>query len=199
MTTTYAVPDSAIRELESFVDRIQANPGQMVDTASFPKRVDTKAILNHLPEGMTEDDFVGVIKLAMLTECATDIYADAITSRARQAGAGWLAKFNEEIWKPDEYMHSEPFKLILLGLDFSEAELDRKIDEVQHGTFVHNGGDTPVNVSTFGMVQEYLTDHFHGLIANTLKPSLPEAARMAFEVKRRETLHMVWYLSLIHI
>ena len=171
----------------------------MVDTASFPKRVETRKILDHLPEGMSEDDFVGVIKLAMLTECATDIYADAITSRAKIAGADWLATFNEEIWKPDEYMHAEPFKLILLGLDFSEAELDRKIDEVQHGTFIHNGGDTPVNVSTFGMVQEYLTDHFHGLIADTLKPTLPEAAHMTYEVKRRETLHMVWYRTMTSI
>jgi hypothetical protein len=199
VTTTYAVPPSAIKELEGLVSRIQANPGRMVDTASFPERVDTRAILNDLPEGMSEDDFVGVIKLAMLTECATDIYAGAITSRARDAGAGWLATFNEDVWKPDEYMHAEPFKLILLGLGFNESELDQRIHEVQNGTFVHNGGDTPVNVTTFGMVQEYLTDHFHGLIADTLKPKLPEAAHMTYEVKRRETLHMVWYRNMTAI
>jgi hypothetical protein len=199
MTTTYAVPERAINELNALVARIEANPGRMVDTASFPERVDTRGILNDLPEGMSEDDFVGVIKLAMLTECATDIYADAITSRAREAGAGWLAKFNEDIWKPDEYMHAEPFKLILLGLGFNESDLDRRIAEVQNGTFVHNGGNTPVNVSTFGMVQEYLTDHFHGLIADTLKPKLPEAAHMTYEVKRRETLHMVWYRTMTAI
>jgi hypothetical protein len=199
VTTTYAVPPSAVKELEGLVDRIQAEPGRMVDVASFPDRVDTRNILSDLPEGMSEDDFVGIIKLAMLTECATDTYADAITSRAKDAGAGWLYRFNEDIWKPDEYMHAEPFKLMLLGLGFNESDLDRRIREVQQGSFVHNGGDTPVNVTTFGMVQEYLTDHFHGLIATMLKKKLPEAAHMAFEVKRRETLHMVWYRTMTAI
>ena len=199
MTTQYAVPDRAIAELEGLVDRIQAAPGRMVDVMSFPEKLDTRNVLSTLPEGMSEEDFVGIINLAMLTECATDTYANAITERAKEAGAGWLYRFNEDVWKPDEYMHAEPFKLVLMGLGFNEAELDKRIDQVQNETFTHTGGDTPVNVTTFGMVQEYLTDHFHGLIGNLLKKTLPEAANMAFEVKRRETLHMVWYRTMTAI
>jgi hypothetical protein len=199
VTTTYAVPDSAITELEGLVDRIQQSPGRMVDVGSFPARLDTRNVLASLPEGMSEEDFVGIINLAMLTECATDTYAHEISSRARESCAGWLYRFNEDVWKPDEYMHAEPFKLILMGLGFDEGELDRRIEQVQGETFTHTGGDTPVHVTTFGMVQEYLTDHFHGLIGKLLKTSLPEAAYMAFEVKRRETLHMVWYRTMTSI
>jgi hypothetical protein len=43
------------------------------------------------------------------------------------------------------------------------------------------------------MVQEYLTDHWHGLIAKLLKPAAPKLAAMTFHIKQRETLHMVWY------
>ena len=199
MSVAYAVTAGAVAELESLVDRIQAAPGRMVDPSSFPASLDTSKVLSTLPEGMSEEDFVGIINLAMLTECATDTYANEIGSRAKQAGAGWLYRFNEDVWKPDEYMHAEPFKLILLGLGYNESELDARIAQVQGETFVHTGGDTPVNVSTFGMVQEYLTDHFHGLIARLLKTSLPDAAGMAFQVKQRETLHMVWYRTMTSI
>ncbi len=58
---------------------------------------------------------------------------------------------------------------------------------------MHYGGDTPVHVTTFGMVQEYLTDNWHGLIANLLRQASPQAAYMATRIKRRETLHTAWY------
>jgi hypothetical protein len=43
------------------------------------------------------------------------------------------------------------------------------------------------------MVQEYLTDNWHGLIASLLKEASPQAAYMATRIKRRETLHTAWY------
>jgi hypothetical protein len=129
----------------------------------------------------------------MLTECATDIYVREISSRAREFKASWLERFNENVWKPDEYLHAEPFKRILLALGHSEAELDREIEETQAREFEHVGGDSPVHVTTFGMVQEYLTDHWHGLISRLLRPSMPAAAAMTARIKQRETLHMLWY------
>jgi hypothetical protein len=80
-----------------------------------------------------------------------------------------------------------------MGLGFDEAELDREMAETQEREFEHKGGDTPVHVTTFGMIQEYLTDHYHGLISNLLKPALPQAARMTNRIKQRETLHTIWY------
>jgi hypothetical protein len=78
-------------------------------------------------------------------------------------------------------------------MGFSEAEIDRDVDEARERQYEHGGGDTPVHVSTFGMVQEYLTDHWHGLIARILKPAAPGAAFATNQIKRRETLHTIWY------
>lgn len=194
--TRYKLAPDAKRRLDSLVDRIEAAPGSLCDPREFEElaaRMDLRGVLSSLPEGMSEDDLVGVLKLAMLTECATELYADAISIRARRFDAAWLARFNERVWTPDELTHAEPFRLILLGLGFSEEELDREIRETQDRQFEHLGGDTPVHVSTFGMIQEYLTDHWHGMIARLLRRSSPAAAYMANRIKKRETLHTIWY------
>ena len=49
------------------------------------------------------------------------------------------------------------------------------------------------------MIEEYLTDSYHGLIAGMLRKSAPEAAHMVFCVKRRETLHAAWYRDMTAI
>jgi len=43
------------------------------------------------------------------------------------------------------------------------------------------------------MIQEYLTDNWHGLVAQLLRRTVPNAARLANRVKQRETLHTLWY------
>ena len=49
------------------------------------------------------------------------------------------------------------------------------------------------------MIQECLTDSWHGLIGNLLAKRAPEAAHMVRRVKRRETLHAVWYRDMTAI
>ncbi len=196
----YSLPAETTAMLERMVDRIEADPGKVIDPIVYDEEIeDVGLCLKTLPDELTEEDFSGILKLAMLTECATDLYAAAISERGRQYGAPWLVRFNERVWVPDEYMHAEPFKLALLSLGYSEEELNREIKETQAGTFVHVGGDTPANVCTFGMVQEFLTDHYHGLIAKLLKPAAPRLAKMTFHIKQRETLHMVWYRDMAAI
>jgi hypothetical protein len=189
----YSIPEDTYRRLEAMVDCIEADPGRTLTPDEFDVDIDTSKLLASLPDGLSEDDFVGILKLAMLTECATDTYVHEISSRAREFKASWLERFNENVWKPDEYMHAEPFKRILLALGFSEADLDREIEETQAREFEHVGGDSPIHVTTFGMVQEYLTDHWHGLISRLLRPAMPAAAAMTARIKQRETLHMLWY------
>jgi hypothetical protein len=192
-TGCYLIPEPASTQLELMVQRIEANPGKFVDPAEYECEQDIGLVLSTLPPELSQDDFAGILKLAMLTECATDSYAAEISRRGAMFEADWLVRFNERVWVPDEYTHAAPFKGILLAMGFSEDELDREIREAQERPFVHAGGQTPVQVTTFGMVQEYLTDHWHGLIARLLKPGAPDAARMIFHVKQRETLHMAWY------
>ena len=184
----YSISDSSKGKLDGLVDRIEADQGDLINLREFEERqqsLDVRQVIRTLPEGLDEDDLAGILHLALLTECATDIYVNEISSRARDFNSTWLERFNENVWKPDEYMHAEPFKRVLLALGCSEAELDREIEETQAREFEHVGGDSPIHVTTFGMVQEYLTDHWHGLISRLLRPSMPEAAAMTARIKQR--------------
>ena len=195
-TANYRLTTQAAQALESLVDTIEATPGDLIRPHEFDgcaAVLDLKAVVSDLPPGITETDFVGIMRLALLTECATESYADVISSIGRDCGAGWLSRFTDNVWAPDELTHYTPYRLMLLNMGFSEEELDRDIRDVQEKLYAHSGGRTPVHITTYGMVQEYLTDNYHGLIARMLKKSAPEAAAMVFRIKRRETLHTAWY------
>ncbi len=195
-TTEYTLPAEAHAKLDALVDSIEHRPGDMIDVREFDElqsRLDVRRVVATLPEGLSEDDFIGILKLALLTECATETYGDAFAVRAKQFDAPWLGRFNERVWVPDELTHHTPYKYILMSMGVSEEELDREIRHTQQIDYIHKGGDTPAHVTTFGIVQEYLTDNWHGLVANMLRTASPEAAYMATRIKRRETLHTVWY------
>jgi hypothetical protein len=192
----YRISQDATSDLEALVSRIEAAPGDLIDVRDFAARqeaMDVTRLLETLPAGLSLEDLTGILHLALLTECATDSYAAAIRERAQRFDAEWLARFVDRVWVPDELTHHAPYKHMLLHFGFSEDEIDRQVAETQEREFVHYGGDTPVHVTTFGMVQEYLTDNWHGLIAKLLRVAEPQAAYMAQRVKRRETLHTAWY------
>jgi hypothetical protein len=194
--STYSLPATAAPKLEAMVDQIVARPGQMIDLKAMervPEQLDVKAVIDTLPEAITEEDFVKMLRLAMLTEAGTDSYAAVFQEGADKFNATWLARFNEKVWVPDEYTHALPYYMMLRSIGFTEEELDRQIKDLQARVYTHCCGISPVELTTFGTVQEYLTDNWHGLLATLLKPAAPEAAHFANLVKRRETLHTVWY------
>jgi len=199
---TYRINSATKKTLDDFVDAIEADPGDLISPHEFNdcgSAMDLKAVMTELPAGVSEDDFIGILRLALLTECATESYANLISAIGRDCDASWLSRFTERVWAPDEITHHTPYRYMLLSLGFSEEELDRDIAEVQAKPYMHTGGYSPVEITTFGMVQEYLTDNYHGLIAAALKKGAPEAASMVYRVKRRETLHMAWYRDMTAI
>ncbi len=156
LTTTYAVPVPAVQRLDTLVAAIARNPGRMVDPvelAALQQRVDIRPAFAALPASLSDDDFVGVLKLALLTECATDSYAAVIEDRAARYDAGRLGRFTRDVWVPDERMHHAPYRAMLLRSGFTERELDAEIAETQARTYVHHSGDTPIHITAFGMVQ----------------------------------------------
>ena len=182
--------------LEALVDRIEANPGKLISPGALEAKecdVDIVQLTASLPAGLGEEDLVGILRLALLTESATESYGAKIQQCAEDAGAAWLGRFNQRIWVPDESTHYLPYKRMLLGLGWAEETLDRDIRDTREKEYVHYGGDLPIHMTTFAMIQEFLTDTYHGLIAGLLRPTAPLAAQMVMEVKRRETLHTVWY------
>lgn len=60
-------------------------------------------------------------------------------------------------------------------------------------TYEHTSGETPVHLTMFGMIQEELTDGWYTLLRRLVQKSSPVAAQGVTQVKKRETLHRVWY------
>ncbi len=195
-STGYYLPPGAAPKLEALVSQIEANPGQLVDTREMHEScgdLNVRAVMESLPEDLSEEDFVGILKLAMLTECATDSYSAVFQEGARRFDAPWLARFNDNVWTPDEHTHYTPYKYMLLSLGYSEEDLLGEMREVQERHYAHCCGFTPVELTAYGVIQEYLTDNWHGMISRILRTEAPYAARSVSSVKRRETLHTVWY------
>ncbi|MCH7482753.1 MAG: acyl-ACP desaturase [Chloroflexi bacterium] len=196
VATQFRLPKTAAPKLEALVDEIVARPGAMIDVKEIRAagdKLDVHDVVDHLPDGVDEEDFVGILKLAMLTESATDSYAAVFELGAKEFDAPWLGRFNQDIWVPDEHTHYTPYMPMLLSLGFSEDELEREIREIREKRYDHCCGRSPIELTTYGVIQEYLTDNWHGLIAQMLKERAPYAAHCANLVKRRETLHTVWY------
>lgn len=200
--TLPALSQQAVARLEARVQQIVDKPGDLITPGEYQeahKHIDMRAVVASLPEGLTEEDLAGILRLAMRTECDTLVYGREFDIRAKRNNAPWLGRFNSDVWVPDELGHTDPFKQSLMAMGISEEQLDSEIKEVQEIPFEHKGGESTTAVTTFGVVQEYLTDNWHGLIADLLEPAAPKAAAMARRVKRRETLHTMWYRDMTAI
>ena len=196
LSSSYNMSTSGTKRLDQIVDRIQRNPGRLIGPTEFDElqeNLDLSRVLDRLPLGMTEADLIGILRLTMLTECATETYAAALEENARRYDAAWLYNFTHNVWTPDELTHAAPYKLMLLHLGFEEAELDRQIRDTRAESLEHRSGETPMHLTAYGMLSEYATEKWHGAIWHMLRESCPRAAYMAARVKRRETLHRVWY------
>jgi hypothetical protein len=162
LATEYGLRGEQLAPLDNLVRRIEANPGRMVDPQellALSQGLSMRPAFADLPPELSEEDFIDILRLALLTESATDSYADAIYERAERYDALWLGRFTRDVWVPDELMHHSPYRTMLLDVGFTEP----------------------------------LTDNWHGLVAKLMRDSVPAAAHMANQIKRRETLHTMWY------
>lgn len=124
----YQIPERATKALNDYVLDLEQHPrGKIVGKTEFEEAargINRKVIVASLPRALTEEDFVQIVYLALLTECATESYAQVFEESSRRFNALWLGRFTERIWVPDELGHSDPFKAILLPFGYSEAEVD---------------------------------------------------------------------------
>lgn len=181
---------------QSLVDEGDKNFLKPAEVESGLASLDSRQLMKDRPEDMSEEDVVGLVKLAAYTEAGTELYAVPFNNAAETYGQGWLSTFNRKVWVPDEKMHASPFVGALLRWDaVSEVQLNAEMKQVQEGLFDYGLDYSPVMATGFGIVQEDLTDHYHGLIGNMAKKSEvnKEYARTVFHVKKRETAHRVFY------
>ena len=132
MTSSYVLPHETTRKLNELVESIETSPLSKVRPGELDppdEPLNINAVIDDLPTGLNENDLVGIISLSMLTECATDSYAEVFLDAAKHHSAPWLGRFTSNTWVPDEYNHTNPFKAMLLDMGFSEQELDASIKE----------------------------------------------------------------------
>ena len=74
----YMLGDNAAMKLGGLVSEIESKPGDTIDVEEFralQEQLNVRSVLDTLPDGLSEDDFAGILKLALLTECATEAYS----------------------------------------------------------------------------------------------------------------------------
>jgi len=198
----YRMSAAGIEKLDAYSTSIIRNPGLFIDPQIFEQieeQIDLAVLVPGLANTIPYEDFLNALKLALLTESATDTYSVQFQEVAKQYGAGWLAGFNEKVWDPDEQTHRTPYYRTLVGMGCDAAELDREMRQAQERTFDRKGASDPASICMFGAVQELVTDAYHGTVAFTLKPYAPLAAHGIFLVKKREKLHTEWYRKMTGI
>lgn len=199
----YRISDKAVAQLEAYILDLEVHPrGKRVGKINFNDDrppLDRTKLVDSLPAGLSEEKFVKVVLLSYLVESATDSYIDVFDLSGERYGALWLPRYSHNVWGPDEYEHSDPFKWPLLYLGYSEEDLDRQAKEVKEKTYEHTSGDTPVHMTQFGEIQEHVTDFWHGLVGFIFREPAPRIAERIFRVKKRETLHSIWYKDLTAI
>ncbi|MEO8457282.1 MAG: acyl-ACP desaturase [Chloroflexota bacterium] len=188
--------------LDAYAASIIRAPGQMIDPKVFDEieeQIDLARLVPGLANSIPYEDFVKALRLALLTESATDTYSIQFQEVARQYGAGWLAAFNDKVWDPDEQTHRTPYFRTLVAMGLDPAELERDMRQAQERSFDRKAANDPAAICMFGTNQELLTDGYHGAVAFTLKPYAPLAAHGIFLVKKREKLHTEWYRKMTAI
>ncbi len=200
----YSMTPRGVKRLNKYVadiknSRIGMNfiDPEQLEVAS--QSLDVKKLVTTLPEGMTLNDFEGMVELSAYTECATPIYSGEFREGSDASGSSWLRDFNDDIWDPDETGHALPFEIILLQLGHSQASIDARKREVLSRIHQHGKGYTNAHLTGFGMIQEYLTVHWYKQIYDILRPSNPEVADGVDLVKQREGLHTTWYRDMTAI
>ncbi len=198
----YRMTQAGKDKLEAYSAGIIRNPGQMIDPHVFEEieeQIDLARLVPGLASTIPYEHFVKALRLALLTESATDTYSVQFQEVARNHDAGWLAAFNDRVWDPDEQTHRTPYFRTLVGMGCDPAELQREMRQAQERTFDRKGANDPASITMFGTNQELLTDGYHGAVAYTLKPYAPLAAHGIFLVKKREKLHTEWYRKMTGI
>ena len=153
-----------------------------------------KGDLKYVPD-FSEEDVIKTFKLSMITESLTEQYAETFILGADLYKADWLKTYIKGFWMPDELGHTDPHKKILQNFGYSESELDNMLLEAKTQTNYkehHEAGLMPVQLTTFGLFQECITDYWYDLQAS-LFPASSNPKKVLLKIKGREALHTVQY------
>ena len=120
---------------------------------------------------------------------------------AKNHGAIWLSNYVTGFWAPDESEHADPFKNILVDFGIDKSELERQVQEAFDSVSyqeVHSSGYHPIELTTYGMIQECITDYWYELQRGFF-PEESNTTKILSKVKGREALHTVQFRNLTAI
>ncbi len=150
---------------------------------------------------MTETELIETFRLSMITESLTEQYAETFVKGALDNNAIWLSNYIENFWVPDELGHMDPFKNVLIDLGYTESDLSNQISSAREETNYlesHTTEITPIGLTTYGMVQECITDYWYELQLDFF-PKGSGTRKAISKVKGREALHTVQFRDLTAI
>ena len=143
-------------------------------------------------------EIVDSFRLSLVTESLTEEYSKTFLIGARKYGADWLENYISGFWEPDELGHADPFKKILLSMGINQKSIEDEIAEAKETTDYHKhhkSGIHPIELTTYGTIQECITDYWYELQRSYL-PENSNTSRVVSKVKGREALHTVQFRNL---
>lgn len=147
---------------------------------------------------MSAEELVDTFRLSLITESLTEQYGKTYRIGANLYNADWLSNYVSGFWEPDERGHADPFKNILVDFGVDEKKLDVEIqvarESVDYST-KHESGFHPIALTTYGMIQECVTDYWYELQRGFFPPT-SNTAKILSMVKGREALHTVQFRNL---
>ncbi|MQG19201.1 MAG: hypothetical protein FI687_05450 [SAR202 cluster bacterium] len=147
---------------------------------------------------ISETELIETFRLSMITESLTEQYADTFVKGALDFEATWLSNYIQNFWVPDELGHMDPFKNVLLDLGYNESELEQQIKDAKEQTDYlksHSSDISPIALTTYGMVQECVTDFWYELQLEFF-PIRSGTRKAISKIKGREALHTVQFRDL---
>ena len=154
-----------------------------------------------LGSGMSSDEIIESFRLSLITESLTEEYSKTFRIGAREHNSPWLHRYVSEFWEPDEMGHADPFKNILVDFGLDQKLLDLDINNARNQTdyfLHHSSGSHPVSLTTYGMIQECITDYWYELQRGFF-PDKSNTSKVLSLVKGREALHTVQFRDLTAI
>ena len=193
--------DPVIRKLTSYVNEqipklITLNPLDLKNMGETFTPEDLIKVAN-----LDSSEIVDSFRLSLITESLTEQYSQTFKIGAKTHGADWLENYISGFWEPDELGHADPIKNILIALGIDKSSIEYEIQYAKESTNYYNhhkSGFHPVQLTTYGMIQECITDYWYGL-QRGLFPRNSKMSQIISKVKGREALHTVQFRNLTAI
>ena len=150
---------------------------------------------------LSADEIVDTFRLSLITESLTEQYSSTYRIGAENHKADWLLDYIVRFWEPDELSHADPFKKVLTNFGVESRNLDIEINEARSETayqHVHASGFHPIALTTYGTLQECITDYWYELQRDFFPPR-SRTSTILSKVKGREALHTVQFRDLTAI